>query len=73
MTTDHRGTMDVMNLVRLAISVFILVLIGVATTGWIWAGSHQTAAQSTASRVVLSACILAGIVGLTAIWRTRRK
>ena len=73
MTTDHRGTMDVRNLVRLAISVFILVLIGVAATGWIWAGSHQSAAQSTASRVVLTACILAGIVGLMAIWRARPK
>jgi hypothetical protein len=65
--------MDVMNLVRIAISVFILVLIGVAATGWIWAGSHQPAAQSTASRVVLTACILAGVVGLAAIWRPRTK
>jgi hypothetical protein len=65
--------MDVMNLVRIAISVFILVLIGVAATGWIWTGSHQAAAQSTASRVVLTACILAGVVGLAAIWRPRTK
>jgi hypothetical protein len=65
--------MDAMNLVRIAISVFILVLIGVAGTGWVWAGSHQTAAQSTASRVVLTACILAGLAGLMAVWRTRTK
>jgi hypothetical protein len=65
--------MDAMNLVRIAISVFILVLIGVAGTGWVWSGSHQTAAQSTASRVVLTACILAGLAGLMAIWRTRTK
>jgi hypothetical protein len=65
--------MDAINLVRIAISVFILVLIGVAARGWMWTGSHQTAAQSTASRVVLTACILAGIVGLTAIWRARTR
>jgi hypothetical protein len=63
--------MDAMNIFRVAISVFIVVLIGVATTGWIWTGSHQSAAQSTASRFVLSICILAGIVGLAAIWRNR--
>jgi hypothetical protein len=64
--------MDLMNIVRIAISVFIVVLIGVATTGWIWTGRHQPAAQSTASRVVLTLCILAGIVGLATIWRNRR-
>ena len=60
-----------MNVVRIIISLFILVLISVASTGWIWTGSHQPAAQATASRVVLSLCILAGVVGLTALWRTK--
>jgi len=58
-----------MNTVRIVISLFILLLIAVASTGWVWTGSHQSAAQSAASRVVLSLCILAGIVGLTALWR----
>jgi hypothetical protein len=65
--------MDAINLVRIAISAFILVLIGIAGTGWVWAGNHQPTAQSTASRVVLTACILAGLTGLMAIWRTRTK
>ena len=60
-----------MNVVRIAISLFILVLIGVATSGWIWTGSHQPAAQSTASRVVLTLCIVAGAVGLAALWRPK--
>jgi len=60
-----------MNGIRIAISAFILILIGVATTGWIWTGRHQAAAQSTASRVVLSLCIVAGLVGLSALWRPR--
>ena len=60
-----------MNVVRIIISLFILVLISVASTGWIWTGSHQPAAQAAASRVVLSLCILAGVVGLTVLWRTK--
>jgi hypothetical protein len=60
-----------MNIVRIAISLFILVLIVVSASGWIWTGSHQTASQAAASRIVLGLCILAGLVGLTALWRTR--
>lgn len=63
--------MDAMNAVRLAISVFVIVLIGVSASGWIWAGSHQSPVQSTASRVVLTLCIVAGVIGLRALWRTR--
>ena len=60
-----------MNILRIVISLFIFVLIGVSATGWVWAGSHQPAAQSAVSRVVLTLCILAGIVGLVALWRPR--
>jgi hypothetical protein len=63
--------MTAMNVIRIAISFFILVVVGLAITGWIWAGTHQTAAQSAASRVVLGLSVVAGIVGLTALWRTR--
>ena len=58
-----------MNGVRMAISLAIAVLIAVSTVGWIWTGSHQTVSQATASRVVLSLSVLAGVVGLVAIWR----
>lgn len=60
-----------MNAIRLVISIFLVVLIGVATTGWIWTGRHQSAAQSVASRAVLTLCILAGVAGLSILWRRR--
>lgn len=59
-----------MILVRVAISVFVLVLIAISVAGWIWTGSHQPAAQSAASRVVLTLGVIAGVIGLVAIWRT---
>ena len=64
--------MTAMNVIRIAISFFILVVMALSVTGWIWTGSHQTAAQSAASRVVLSLCVVAGVVGLAALWRNRR-
>jgi MYXO-CTERM domain-containing protein len=60
-----------MNAIRILLSLFMVVLIGVATTGWIWVGGHQPGSESAASRVVLSVCILAGLVGLAALWRRR--
>jgi uncharacterized membrane protein len=59
-----------MNAVRIAISLFILVLIGVSVVGWVWTGHHQSASQSEASRVVLTLAALAGVAGLVALWRT---
>ena len=63
--------MTAANVFRVAISSFIVVLIFVAGSGWLWTGSHQPAAQSVASRAVLTLCMLAGVVGLRALWRTR--
>ena len=63
--------MVAMNVIRLAISFFILVVIALAVMGWLWAGVHQTASQSAASRTVLGLCVVAGIVGLAALWRAR--
>jgi hypothetical protein len=60
-----------MNLVRMTISVFVVLLIAVFVVGWIWVGSHQPASQAAASRVVLTLGIIAGVVGLAAIWRSR--
>ena len=67
----RRGSGQAQNVVRIAISLFILIVIAVAVTGWIWAGSHQAPAQMVASRTVLSICVLAGIAGLAALWRRR--
>lgn len=63
--------MSPMNPVRIAISLFIVVLIGVATRGLVWTSGHQPAAQAAASRVVLTLCIVAGLVGLAALWLHR--
>lgn len=62
--------MDPKNAVRGALSLFIVLLIAVASTGWIWTARHQPAGQSIASRTVLTLCIVAGVVGLVALWRT---
>jgi hypothetical protein len=58
-----------MNAVRIVISLFILVLIGVSVVGWVWTGHHQSASESEASRVVLTLAALAGVAGLVALWR----
>jgi hypothetical protein len=58
-----------MNAVRIAISLFILVLIGISVVGWVWTGDHQSTTQSEASRVVLTLAALAGVAGLVALWR----
>jgi hypothetical protein len=60
-----------MNIIRAVISAFLLVLIVIASAGMRWAGSHLPAAQAVASRVVLTLCVLAGVVGLIALWRPR--
>ena len=43
------------NVFRFVITGFIVVLITIASTGWLWVGSHQSPAQAFASRVVLDA------------------
>ena len=63
--------LEAMNGVRVAITAFIVVLLITATTGFIWVGSHQTAAQATASRVVLTLCMVAGVIGMRTVWRSR--
>lgn len=42
--------MEAMNVIRVAMSLFLVVLIVVAATGWLWTGSHQPANQALASR-----------------------
>ena len=59
-----------MNAIRIAITIFILVLVVLSVAGWVWTGSHQPAAQSLASRIVLTIGALAGIVGLVKIWKS---
>jgi len=53
------------------ITGFILVLITVASTGWVWVGSHQSPAQALARRVVLTLCVVAGLIGVRVVWSRR--
>ena len=57
-----------MNAIRIVISLFIAVLIAIAVLGWIWTSAHQTPTQSAASHIVLGLTMLAGLVGVIAIW-----
>ena len=59
--------------IRLAASAFILVLIVLSAMGWVWTGAHQPPAQALAGRTVLVLGALAGVVGLTALWRWPRR
>lgn len=60
-----------MNTIRIAISLFILILVATFAAGWIWTGAHQQSSQSAASHIVLALGIAASLAGLTAIWRAR--
>jgi len=59
------------NVVRVVITAFIVVVITIATTGWLWVGTHQAPPQALASRVVLSLAVLAGLIGVKAVWSRR--
>jgi ABC-type thiamin/hydroxymethylpyrimidine transport system permease subunit len=58
-----------MNIIRVVISFFIAVLIVVSVMGWMWTSAHQPASQATASHLVLGLAMLAGVIGVVAIWR----
>jgi hypothetical protein len=56
--------------IRIAITAFTLVLMAVSAMGWVWwDGANQPAGQVLAGRTVLLLGMLAGIMGLVAIWR----
>ena len=57
------------NIIRWAISAFILVLLGLSLAGWSWAGANLAGSQATAGRAVLTIGMAAGLVGLRALWR----
>ena len=62
-----------MTAIRLAASIFILILIGLSVLGWIWTGTHQPPAEAIAARIVLALAALAGVLGLVALWRWPRR
>ena len=61
-----------MNLIRTAISVFIVMLLIAAAAGWRWTAGHQSARLGLASHIVLALSAMAGVFGLILIWGRRR-
>ena len=59
-----------MNVIRIGISLFFVILIAVVVAGWFWAGG-QPSPKSEGSRVALVVSGLAGVVGLVMLWRPR--
>jgi hypothetical protein len=60
-----------MNLIRTAISAFIVVLLVSAVAGWQWTTVHQPARAAMASHFVLALSAAAGLFGLVMIWVRR--
>jgi uncharacterized membrane protein YbhN (UPF0104 family) len=60
---------EAMNLVRILISLFMVILLVIIALGWSWTGSHQAPALAMASHVVLGIAALAGIYALVTLWR----
>jgi hypothetical protein len=53
----------------MAITCFVLALLGIVVLGWIWTNTHQPPPLRMASHVVLSLAALAGVFALAKIWR----
>ena len=59
------------NVIRIAISLFVVVLVWVSALGWIWAGAHLSPTLAFAARVVLAASVIAAGAALSLLWRWR--
>ena len=61
-----------MQLVRVVITFFVVLLLTIVTMAWIWTATHQPPPLRTASHVVLAMSAVAGIFALARIWRPDR-
>ena len=59
------------SVIRLAISLFVVVLVAVSALGWVWAGTHLSPGQAVAGRAVLAAGVVAAGAALSLLWRWR--
>jgi hypothetical protein len=57
------------NIVRVAITAFMLILLTVVALGWRWTSTHQQPPLRTGSQVVLAIAGLSGLFALATIWR----
>jgi hypothetical protein len=60
----------IQNAVRIAITLFVVLLLTVVTLGWIWTAGHQQPQLRTAGQLVLTIAALSGVFALTKIWRS---
>jgi hypothetical protein len=58
--------------IRFLLSLLIVVVMTLAVLGWRWTGAHQAPAQALAAHVVLFLSLVAGCVGLVALWTLKR-
>ena len=59
-----------MNLIRSIMSVFLVILIGLAVAGWVWAGG-QPSPKMEGARFVLALCGLAAMGAIALLWREK--
>ena len=57
-----------MFVVRIAITVFVVLILTVVALGWAWTSSYQPPPFRTASYLVLAMTALAGVFALARIW-----
>jgi 4-amino-4-deoxy-L-arabinose transferase-like glycosyltransferase len=62
--------MNLMNIVRSIISVFVIALAAVAIAGWLWAGG-QPSPKMEGARVALGLCGLSSVVCLWLLWKEK--
>lgn len=62
--------MNLMNLVRSIISLFVVALVVVSVAGWIWAGDQPSPAMEGA-RFVLAACGVLSVGSLCILWKEK--
>lgn len=60
-----------MNTLRIAITLFTLILLIILVLGWGWTGAHQPPPARIASHVVLGIATLAGLFAIVRIWTVR--
>ncbi len=61
-----------MNLIRSVMSLFLLVVLGLAVAGWIWAGKQPTTYVCTGGRIAVTLCGLVAVGALGLIWSVKR-
>lgn len=57
-----------MNLIRSILSVFLVILVGISVSGWIWAGGLPSGKMEGA-RFVLMLCGLSSLGCLWLLWK----